>query len=434
LAATTRRRVIPFKGIVGGKTHTVDYLDVPPFTRDNGWKDGPRGSDVDWKSLNGTQVTVSVSHPEWKFHNHAKFHYQNDRGGPFTTQKTYAEGSLFPQRLDGDSNGSVKPYTHYTYVGPLLPMAPTDFVWPKFNNSSEDNLNELGSIAISRCSPSNPTADATVFLGELIGEGLPKLIDTGLKDLAQLTHRQRRKAIGKQYLNYQFGWLPFISDLQSIANAIIHADSVLKQYERGSGRMTRRRYEFPIFEDTQTTTVQTGRSPWGPGSGALLSSSPDRGKVVRTDYQYRKVWFSGAFTYYIPPPDSIRDEMARKVIFARKLLGLTLTPDALWNLAPWSWMVDWFFDSGSVLQNWSDWAIDNQVLLYGYVMEHSVHSYTYTYIGPTGFKSGGVVPDIKLVAETKLRRQATPYGFGVNLKTLSSRQIAILAALGLSRS
>jgi hypothetical protein len=127
--------------------------------------------------------------------------------------------------------------------------------------------------------------------------------------------------------------------------------------------------------------------------------------------------------------------MARNVIFARKLLGADLTPDSIWNLAPWSWMVDWFSSAGSVVENWSSWMINNQVLLYGYMMEHTIATNTYTYVGNTGFRTPVAPPfDVTLVSETKIRRQATPYGFGINLSQLSKRQIAIIAALGLSRS
>jgi len=126
--------------------------------------------------------------------------------------------------------------------------------------------------------------------------------------------------------------------------------------------------------------------------------------------------------------------MARAVIQARKVLGISLTPDTLWNLAPWSWFLDWFSDTGDLLSNWTDWAIDNQVMLYGYIMEHSLNEYTYKFVGSTGLTGNARPYDITMVTETKLRRQASPYGFGIQWTDLSARQKAILAALGISRS
>jgi hypothetical protein len=67
-------------------------------------------------------------------------------------------------------------------------------------------------------------------------------------------------------------------------------------------------------------------------------------------------------------------------------------------------------------------------------MEHTVSSNTYTHIGPSGFKFEGLnAPAISLVSETKVRRKANPFGFGITWAGLSQRQQAIAAALGLTR-
>ncbi|DAD50318.1 TPA_asm: maturation protein [ssRNA phage Zoerhiza.4_2] len=435
--ATTKRRTSPYGGIVGGISVQEDYLSVSPFYRKTVSK-GPLATDSGWRNLNGTQTTVSENHPSWRDkrnQTHGRL-FKGDVGGDFVMTRRYAVGMTSTATLVGTSGPiNSRPVSVYTYTGPLLPIPPSDMVWPSQANSTDNQLNNLGTVAIARCSPSNPTANVTVFLGELLTEGIPKATFQILKGLASMTHRQRRRALGGDYLNVQFGWVPFLSDLRSIANAVLHADKVLRDYERGSGKLTRRRYEFPSSRKVVSILDYPSRTPWGPGAGALYLSPSVFGKVYRTEELLQKQWFSGAFTWYVPPPDSLRNDMARQCILARKLLGILPTPDAVWNLAPWSWMIDWFITSGDVLANWTDWAIDNQVLYYGYVMEHTVHSHTYTYAGPTGFKSVGPRPfDVKLVVETKIRRKATPYGFGFNMKGLTARQLAILAALGLNKS
>jgi len=71
---------------------------------------------------------------------------------------------------------------------------------------------------------------------------------------------------------------------------------------------------------------------------------------------------------------------------------------------------------------------------YGYIMEHSIVRDTYIHIGPTGFKDPKVFCEpYTFTTEVKLRRRATPFGFGLNLSSLTNQQKAILAALGLSR-
>lgn len=140
--------------------------------------------------------------------------------------------------------------------------------------------------------------------------------------------------------------------------------------------------------------------------------------------------------YYLPGVNATSNfgDTAEAVIKAKKLLGLTLTPDTVWNLMPWSWAVDWMSNVGDNINNWSNMAIDGQVLAYGYMMETTIHKYTYTWIGETRLRSSVQPPSITLSTTTKVRIKATPYGFGADWDGFSPRQLATIAALGLSRS
>nr|UJQ85594.1 MAG: hypothetical protein 1 [Leviviridae sp.] len=201
--------------------------------------------------------------------------------------------------------------------------------------------------------------------------------------------------------------------------------------------MVRRGYDFPLEESSVVGIPSIGTSPWcHPITSNLINPGTiNMGQVDYVEKTIVRKWFRGAFTYYVPPADSLRNAMAVASIQARKVLGISLTPDTVWNLTPWSWAIDWFSNSGDLLSNWTDWAIDNQVLLYGYIMEHTLRERTYTFVGETGFLPSNLRPtDVTLVVETKKRRQASPYGFGLDWEDLTPRQQAIVAALGISRS
>jgi len=119
---------------------------------------------------------------------------------------------------------------------------------------------------------------------------------------------------------------------------------------------------------------------------------------------------------------------------ARKILGLEITPEVLWELVPWSWAIDWFANVGDLVKNVHNLSSDGLVMRYGYIMEHSMVRDTYIHVGPTGFKDPKVVCEpYTFVTETKLRRRATPFGFGLDLSSLTGQQKSILAALGMSR-
>jgi len=382
----------------------------------------------------GIQVTESENHPGWNASHRGRF--SGDRGGPFSTRKRYVDSfPNVPVKLNGITWDGGQWYNRARYSGILLPIAPDYMEFPPFSPSSNSQLDAMGATAIARCSPSSPAADCSTFLGETVKDGLPRL--GSLLGLRNMSNQERRKALADSYLNYEFSWLPFANDVAQLGASIVDADSIWEQYQRDSGKLVRRRYEFPTVE---TTTVEDYgvRSPWAPSPSSITLldlSVPLTGRVYCEIKTTVRRWFSGAFSYYIPQGSDARSTVAREAIKAKKLLGLTMTPDTVWNLAPWSWAVDWFTNTGDVLSNWSNWLVDSQVLMYGYMMEHKRVSYTYSYSGPTRFQTTSVrPPNITLVSETKLRRAATPYGFGFDMGGLTTVQSAIVAALGISHT
>nr|QDH86460.1 MAG: hypothetical protein H2Rhizo31384_000005 [Leviviridae sp.] len=431
--STTRTRAVPYPGPVRGQLDYGIWTSTTPKRHTYSTSNLSQA----FAPLNGSQTTTSENHPAWK--SRKKNSFKGDLGGPFYTSKRYVETSSSTTLLSYETYNRFQDLGSFAkYEGPFLPMSPDSYQWPSRVESSSKDLDELGTVAIARCSPASPAANMATFLGELYQEGLPHLIGSGLHALRSMTHRERRRAIGGEYLNYQFGWLPFVSDVRKIAHSIAHAHQVLGQFERGAGKLVRRRYEFPLSKSVTTSTVRQNVSPWLSPSGGGLSgdgSQINKGTVFLTTTVTKKQWFSGGFTYWFPMGSDLRSSLARYAIEARKLLGLSLTPDSIWSVSPWSWAVDWFSDTNEFLTNWSNWAIDGQALAYGYVMEHSIARNTYTFSGPTGYYPSFVRPfDVSLVIETKQRRQATPFGFGLDWNGFSSVQTAIIAALGLSRS
>jgi len=383
-------------------------------------------------ALQGRQVTVSENHPHWNSRSRRRYGKFQDVGGNFYSQKTYLEGGI--NRVEANFVNTEGTYRVASrYAGFCVPSLASSIIQtPTQFSSSDTTLDAFGAKAIAACSPTNSVADVSTFLGELLKDGLPKLAGSSIwKGKTEAA----RKVPAKEYLNYEFGWKPIVNDVRSILNAIYHANAVLEQYERDSGKMVRRRYEFPPERSESSTVIRSGVSPYvNPSGGAMFSSSANQGQIVRTQLSSRRRWFSGAFTYYLPTGYGSRSKMARKALEIKKLLGLSLTPDVLWELAPWSWAADWFANTGDVLSNVSSWAVDGLVLKYGYVMEHTYASNTYIFVGPTGFSSSDLRPQpIKMVCETKLRRKATPFGFGLTWGGLSPRQMAIAAALGISK-
>jgi len=230
------------------------------------------------------------------------------------------------------------------------------------------------------------------------------------------------KGAADDYLNFQFGLIPTTSDVVSFAVAADSFNRLVRQYERDAGKVVRRRWSFePIT--SEEVTVTTGMPYMDPMSGVFF---PANGTIVRTRNKSVRRWFSGAFTYHLPAGYSSRNKLISFESQIQQLLGIQPTPETLWNLAPWSWAVDWFSSAGDVVSNISDWATDGLVMRYGYIMEHSMSVDTYTH------SSNGVSP-VTVGREVKRRRRANPFGFGLTWNGLSPRQLAIAAALGITR-
>jgi len=381
----------------------------------------------------GSQVTDSENHPGWN-----DSHPNGDVGGNFYSQKRFIviNGNDNHPRRFGFDIGVQGIKENYSYDGPVFPVAPSvnDLAarFPSSGEASTAELDKLGTTAISRTEPTNNVINLTTFLGEILREGIPRAkFDLWKERTGDL--KQLRKAAGDDYLNVQFGWKPLLADITDFMSGVRNLNKLINQYKRDAGRQVRRRYSFPPVQSFSESVVLENATVAivGGGRNSLLDSTR-RGQVVRSRETTVRRWFSGAFTYHLPDPGSWQSEHSG---LAAKFLGVDITPETLWELAPWSWAVDWFTNVGDLIHNANRWSADGLVLRYGYVMEHSVVRDTYTHIGGNGFVSinANVFPEAyTFCTETKLRRRATPFGFGVNLSALTSQQNAIIAALGLS--
>lgn len=377
----------------------------------------------------GRQVTVSEGHP-WSSHKKGKF--KGDIGGDFTTTKQYviSNSSRFSLHTHRVIQPPFPSFYDSTYEGWILPVNPHDSLigFPNSGQSTEGELTQAGATAVSRCAPTNSIADAATFMGELLKDGLPALLGAPFwKDRTQVT-----RGAGSEYLNFQFGWAPLVNDIRGFSEAVRLGQKVLDQYERDAGKLVRRRYEFPLKTSVTEETFKVNQLAYHAPANSEFSRDQTKGTVIKQRSVVKRQWFSGAFTYHLPRANDWRSELVRKYLLADQLLGTALTPDTLWNLAPWSWAVDWFSNAGDVIENLSSWATDGLVMPYGYIMEHTRVSDTYTMDRSGLIGVPGIAP-ISFVTETKLRRKANPFGFGVSWDGLSPRQLLIAAALGLTR-
>lgn len=326
----------------------------------------------------------------------------------------------------------------YTQSGQWLASLRSDQVIPTLQvglpEFGEDPLalnSYWGPIFFDRANPVAPKVNLATFAGELM-QSVPTL------PLQMFRRLQPIKDMGSEILNLEFGWLPFFADIRKSVQILNNVDKTLRQLARDSDKGIRRRMELhsesEILESISGRTFLTG-----PRDSRFF---PEVGSIPNADYSHevkltKRVWGSGRFRYHLGPykPLNLTKQQLRVVT------GLELTPRAVWELMPWSWLIDWASNAGAIISNLVSAQEDAFVADYAYVMgsitRETTTNYTPSYYpsrvnGETGALSTTSCR-LRTVDEYKARYGATPYGFGLNPVDFSSRKWDILAALGLSR-
>ena len=365
-------------------------------------------------------------------------------GGPFnvTHAGSFSQPGLADEICKTDS-GVDKFYTgplHANHISTAAIGSNYDGV------AVEKDLSDLdpdGATAISLCAPVNPTAKLGTTLAETMREGIPSL--PGIQSWKRRT--EILKAAGSEYLNYQFGWAPLVSEVHNVVDTARHHRDILQNYRHNEGSDVHRRFDFP--SETQDWSEEFSPGFFGTGdlarfTGYVIAGKERPAKRVVRVVKTRKRWFEGCFTYGGPAK---ADNFGRHLGFgsdADALYGLSLNPDILWELTPWSWAVDWFSNTGDVINNITNFALAGLVMRYGYMMEETIHEFFTEYYGqelkcrltskPKTYGNkpvGSARVGNKYIS--KCRAPANPFGFGVGWEGLSPTQLAITAALGITR-
>lgn len=332
--------------------------------------------------------------------------------------------------------GGTNPCGYYegSYWIPDGYLIGVSYVPSEMNNWDTSNISSLGATGWNKFQPGKPTADASVFLAEL--RELPALLKESVQLLKQLATSPNKavrnmslKNTGSRYLAYQFGWAPLVRDLQKFYRTAQNLDKSIARLRKYNGQWERR----------GGTLYSKGGSSYSSG-GASFQPAPDYYSMPPEGLTYGytlkewgcKAWFTAMMKYYIPDFEGASTQSRLK----RRLFGLEITPAAVWELVPWSWLVDWFSNVGDVIANMT--PIDNLVAKYAYVMRHSW--VTYTRVGKQRYAADPSKTTYFTASgssiqkwERKERCGASPFGFGLSEGDLSSRQWAILAALGFQR-
>jgi len=205
----------------------------------------------------------------------------------------------------------------------------------------------------------------------------------------------------------------------------------LAQLLRDNGKPVRRR--VTLADSTTNPSHSSGLSYGNVTPGFVSQFYRKAGRWTQTDYTQDRVWASCRARYWLP--DGPRDIAWKRRMIAA-LYGLNPTPSVIYNMIPWTWLIDWFSNTGDMISNMDAGVADRLAYDYCYVMRE--YSVIRKMTGEAHFWHPNQVPcDVSVSSETiavsKQRGPGDPFGWNTPQDSLSSMQLSILGALGMSR-
>jgi len=351
-----------------------------------------------------------------------------DNGHEFATEKLSYE--WFEKNRHMEAIGSQ--WGDLEYDGYILAtLSPT---LPVYTLPTQGGINLDGGRLFREAAPTKPEAGLLQFIAET-RQDVPRLLGSSV-----LKKGFNRQSAGDEFLNLQFGLIPTWSDLQKLSQSVLRAGNLLRQYRDNANKQVRRRRALP----TVSSVVELAGPEAYPQIGTFFDipaysqfwvPNAQLAKTLVTDVVRSDVWFSGAFTYYMNEGHSVLDRLDRYEEQANHLLGLRFSADTFWELSPFSWLADWYSDTGTFISNVVALDNDELVMKYGYVMHSTSATRTYLKLGLTPRPGSSAPTSLRMdvTFTQKLRHKASPYGFGLRDEDLTSRQQAILTALGMTQ-
>jgi hypothetical protein len=326
----------------------------------------------------------------------------------------YGVASL-PQIIKGTGG-----WSGYRYEGGVA-VNPTHFAFPSIPNQDFTGR-ASGASAYAKMKPTQPEFNALNSIYEL--REIPGLLKQrfAFNDL---------KSMSNYWLALQFGWRPLLNDVRNFVLLQRSAQKRLDQLLRDNGRPVRRRVD--VYDLSADPLISTGELYHALNPTFVT-------QFYRRESNYRYVttirdhcWASARFRFWLP--GGPRNIAWRRKMLAR-LYGLTPSPAVVYNMIPWTWLVDWFANVGDLIENLDGGVADRLASDYFYIMRTWEKRVTKEVTGHFRGIDGQNVTATATAHRTRTRKsrlRGHPFGFGPNNTPLSAMQLSILGALGLSR-
>lgn len=247
----------------------------------------------------------------------------------------------------------------YGFLGPSMRVTVDSY--HTFVNQYMLSLNNLLSEhvldLVSRTLPSKRKYTLTRNIVEL--KDLPKLYRDSL-----LTFKKLREGIvnlpptSELYLNYQFGYRQLVSDIRNLLKAPADIAKEMNFFISRQGRPTNLRayskfsrllafhpaFDTEVFNLFDEPAISSRQETNSSDQGTLRCS-------INCNIEFPKV--------DIP--------VVREISYFAHKLGAELTPGDLYDLIPWTWLVDWFTGASEYFHMLEEISYDPSIINYGLI-------------------------------------------------------------------
>lgn len=363
---------------------------------------------------------------------------ETHKGPPWTSGGPLLLNRLVLEREVTHTHGEVY-YNSYTstegtfgatFVGPY--SVPTS---PYYDTAA---LTALGTEGWRRYGPLRPNMDLNQTIAELRKAGtefrqMGNQLKTFLLNMDRLWKTVRGAA--RLHLMIQFGVLPIIQDLFKLKKSYEFTRKRIAYIRKMNGKPVRVGGPLRDYKKREESVVLDygGYEP----SVSTLAWHVSPFQKNWSKETTRKVWFKGRCSFYLPVEDTpawrARMYLQQGLGINLSLLGILRT---IYQVTPWSWLADWFVNTGDILANYVSSRNNGIVYDYAYVMDHEIYKVT-NELPIMRLKNTTEVFRLRssTTREFKLRHAASPFGFGLSMPDdLSDWQKSILLALGIAKA
>lgn len=285
-----------------------------------------------------------------------------------------------------------------------------DTNWQHGTVSGLKSYLQIAAEVAANTNPSRPYVDVPVNILEL-GQVTKRIRDVG---------RSLIRDTGGRVLQYEFAIKPLVSDLVKLTAFRNAFNQRMGEVQRLQGPKGLRR---TLNVDAGSVTFRTGtiymQSLLASTDAPAVRWDGFTGVLVKAHVR----WQAGGNL----PKVSNSPEMERLV--TRALQGLTIDFSTLWEVMPWSWLIDWGTTIGDYFS--ANRNIIPATLQGVWISSHTRSIFTCPSV-PFAYGEGNMSPG-RFVRDTKLRTASIPVLPIAHFPFLNGKQVGILASLAVTR-